>query len=47
MSKERLLRSGSPNEELEADLTAVVDNAPLPDETLVRLEEQHRIRAAL
>ena len=29
------------------DALAVVDNAPLPDETLVRLEEQHRIRAAL
>src|SRR6185369_6106636 len=26
---------------------AVVDNALLPDETLVRLEEQHRIRTAL
>jgi len=25
----------------------VVDDSPLPDETLVRLEEQHRIRTAL
>ena len=44
LTKERA-RSG------EADVTdeafAVVDNAPLADETLVRLEEQHRIRTAL
>jgi RNA polymerase sigma factor (sigma-70 family) len=46
MSKERLLRP-SPDEERDEKLTAVVDNAPLPDETLVRLEEQHRIRTAL
>jgi len=46
MSKERLLRP-STDEERDEELTAVVDNAPLPDETLVRLEEQHRIRTAL
>ena len=46
MSKERLLRP-STDEERDEKLTAVVDNAPLPDETLVRLEEQHRIRTAL
>jgi RNA polymerase sigma factor (sigma-70 family) len=47
ISKERLLHSGSTDEELDEDFRSVVDNAPLPDETLVRLEEQHRIRAAL
>src|SRR6185503_5042632 len=46
MSKERLLRPGT-DEERDDELTAVVDNAPLPDETLMRLEEQHRIRTAL
>src|SRR6476660_8234797 len=48
MSKERLLRSGRAGDaEREEELTTVIDNAPLPDETLVRLEEQHRIRTAL
>jgi len=48
MSKERMLRpSTAGDEEREEELSAVVDNAPLPDETLMRLEEQHRIRTAL
>ena len=48
MSKERLLRtSNTSDERREEELTAVVDDAPLPDENLVRLEEQHRIRTAL
>ena len=46
MSKERLLRSVT-DEERDEELIAVVDIALLPDETLVRLEEQHRIRTAL
>ncbi|HKU72594.1 MAG TPA: sigma-70 family RNA polymerase sigma factor [Pyrinomonadaceae bacterium] len=45
MSKDRMLRPG--DEEREEELAAVVDNAPLPDEVLMRLEEQHRIRTAL
>lgn len=45
MSKERVLLPAA--EEQEDELAAVVDNAPLPDEVLVRLEEQHRIRTAL
>lgn len=48
ISKERLRRPGvADDEESDDESAAVVDNAPLPDETLVRLEEQHRIRAAL
>src|SRR6185503_15037735 len=48
MSKERLLRSGrAHDEEHDEEVTLVVDEAPLPDEILVRLEEQHRIRASL
>jgi len=48
LSKERLLHPGSAgDEERDEEMSAVVDNAPLPDETLVRLEEQHRIRTAL
>lgn len=45
VSKERQLRPG--DDEREEELAAVVDNAPLPDEVLLRLEEQHRIRTAL
>ena len=49
LTKERALQTvktddGSASEEL---LSTVVDTAPLPDETLMRLEEQHRIRTAL
>ena len=44
LTKERA-RSGETDDTNEA--FAVVDNAPLADETLVRLEEQHRIRTAL
>ena len=48
ISKERVLRLGSTDdEERDEELAAVVDKAPLPDETLVRLEEQHRVRTAL
>ena len=45
LSKERNLRSKQTNDDDEA--LVVVDDSPLPDETLVRLEEQHRIRTAL
>ena len=44
LTKERA-QSGETDDTDEA--FAVVDNAPLADETLVRLEEQHRIRTAL
>ena len=48
LSKERILRSGgADDEERDEELAAVIDKAPLPDETLVRLEEQHRVRMAL
>jgi RNA polymerase sigma factor (sigma-70 family) len=47
-SKERLLRPATTaDEERDEEMAAVVDSAPLPDETILRLEEQHRIRAAL
>jgi len=45
LSKERSLQSMQTGEDDEA--LVVVDDSPLPDETLVRLAEQHRIRAAL
>lgn len=52
MSKERQPHSANhptnvADKEHDEELVAVVDNAPLPDEILVRLEEQHRIRTAL
>jgi RNA polymerase sigma factor (sigma-70 family) len=45
LSKERSLQSMQTDDDDEA--LVVVDDSPLPDETLVRLEEQHRIRTAL
>ena len=45
LSKERSRQSMQMGEDDEA--LVVVDDSPLPDETLVRLEEQHRIRTAL
>ena len=45
LSKERSRQSIQTDEDDEA--LVVVDDSPLPDETLVRLEEQHRIRSAL
>ncbi len=48
LSKERLLHTGRTDDEDGDDEVAVaVDPTPLPDESLVRLEEQHRIRKAL
>ena len=45
LSKERTVQSTQTGEDDEA--LVVVDDSPLPDETLVRLEEQHRVRTAL
>ena len=45
LSKERSHQSIQTGEDDE--VLVVVDDSPLPDETLVRLEEQHRIRTAL
>jgi RNA polymerase sigma factor (sigma-70 family) len=45
LSKERSTQSLQTGEDDEA--LVVVDDSPLPDETLMRLEEQHRIRTAL
>jgi RNA polymerase sigma factor (sigma-70 family) len=51
LTKERALHAGQivdPYGDAESDAVSVlVDNAPLPDETLVELEEQHRIRTAV
>jgi RNA polymerase sigma factor (sigma-70 family) len=49
LMKEKAMSPGTtdddkPRQEL---LETIVDNAPLPDEALLRLEEQHRIRVAL
>ena len=44
LSKERI-KTGDVDDGDE--VLSVVDNSPLPDEILVRLEEQHRIRTAL
>ena len=35
------------DEESEAELNNLPDNAPLPDEVLIQLEEQHRVRAGV
>jgi RNA polymerase sigma factor (sigma-70 family) len=48
LSKERSIVSRHTGDTDDDDeVLLVVDSSPLPDETLVRLEEQHRIRTAL
>jgi RNA polymerase sigma factor (sigma-70 family) len=48
LSKQRSLQSTQTDDTgADDEVLLVVDNSPLPDETLVRLEEQHRIRTAL
>jgi RNA polymerase sigma factor (sigma-70 family) len=49
LTKERFQKIGGPLEDdaVEKLFAAIPDNAPLPDEMLVRLEEQHQIRLAL
>jgi RNA polymerase sigma factor (sigma-70 family) len=43
----RLQNSSGDEEESESELDKLIDAAPLPDEVLMRLEEQHRVRTAL
>jgi len=49
LTKERSLRGVHADEEDdgEDDLAHLVDDNPLPDEVLLRLEEQHRVRTAV
>ena len=48
LTKERSLQGNKADDDLREDMLAkMVDDAPLPDEVLERLEEQHRIRTAL
>jgi RNA polymerase sigma factor (sigma-70 family) len=47
LSKERVHSPKAGDGDAGDEALAVVDNALLPDETLVHLEEQHRIRTAL
>jgi RNA polymerase sigma factor (sigma-70 family) len=47
LMKERSLKSGATDDEGEERVLEIVDGAPRPDENLLRLEEQHRIRTAL
>lgn len=49
ISKERANRSkvGDEDDESADELSRIPDNAALPDEVLLKLEEQHRVRTAL
>jgi RNA polymerase sigma factor (sigma-70 family) len=49
ISRQRTLRQRITDEESEVDneITTLPDNAPLPDESLAKLEEQHQVRTAL
>lgn len=48
ITKERALRETiADTEDVDYDLISLADNAPLPDEALLRLEEQHRISRAV
>ena len=40
-------RAAGDDEDADAELLSLPDNAPLPDEVLVRLEQQHQVRTAL
>ena len=47
LTKERSLKGVDLDQEGEESLAVVVDDNPLPDEVLLRLEEQHRVRMAV
>ena len=49
LTRERSLQAGRGDDSTAVDevLASAVDDAPLPDERLIRLEEQYRIRVAL
>ncbi len=49
ISRDRFTRGSytDTEEDSDAELNALPDGAPLPDESLIQLEEQHRVRAAL
>ena len=49
LTKERALKGVVPDDEDEADngLATIADGNPLPDEVLLKIEEQHRVRTAL
>lgn len=49
LTRERALQGGQSDDAGSGEdaLAILPDDAPLPDETLIRLEEQHRIRAAV
>jgi RNA polymerase sigma factor (sigma-70 family) len=48
ISRDRFSRNQSQDEEdADAELNALPDSAPLADEVLIQLEEQHRVRTAL
>lgn len=49
ISKDRLsgqMHRGD-DEDVDKDLARIADDSPLPDEALLKLEEQHRVRTAL
>lgn len=49
ISQQRTLPQRSADDEFEVDdeMATLPDNAPLPDETLAKLEEQHQVRTAM
>jgi RNA polymerase sigma factor (sigma-70 family) len=48
ISRDRAVqRYAEDDDDSDAELNAVPDQAPLPDEVLIQLEEQHRVRTAL
>jgi RNA polymerase sigma factor (sigma-70 family) len=50
ISKKRLtgqMQSGDDDDGSAEEIARIPDDAPLPDETLLKLEEQHRVRTAL
>ncbi len=47
ITRNKTARQFAMDDDSEDEMAGVPDNTPLPDEELLRLEEQHRVRAAL
>ena len=47
ISRERNIRQSFADDDSDDELTAIPDEAPLPDDVIVKLEQQHKVRMAV